>query len=258
MAAGWGIFTNNNRGCFMKASCPGLRYLLLGLLFLFAVGPIALYAQPKAGQQSVETLLPSDGITVDVMQLVHPPRMEELTKKLAAAIAKNPEWWASHVKKAKPGEPVEYDVRLGVTQAEFTEYLALTKKGVYKKVAAAKVEVKRDGDRVVLSFGDQLPNLKTLELDLKADVVTTPFGVASNKTQIVASDGQTATGPWDGVQWKVAKVEEKPARSTSMQIALGKLKESGRGILYYNLSQVSDQSRVNARYVLQYDLKGHR
>ncbi len=242
----------------MRASTQAVRCSLLGVLVFLVAGPFELRAQKQPTSPSVEALLPSDATTVDVMQITYPPGMEELTKKLAQAIAKNPDWWAEHVKKAKPGEPVAYDARLGLSQDEFTEYLALSKKAAYKKANTAKLNVKRTGERVVLTFDEQLPNLKPIELNLKADVVVTTYGTAASRSQITASEGQTATGPWDGVQWKLVNVEEKPARRTSIQFALGKLKESGRGIIVYNVSQVGEQARLNVRYVFQYDLKRDR
>jgi hypothetical protein len=248
----------NNKGVFMRTSSRAVQCSLLGALIFLVASSIELRAQKQPTSPSVEALLPSDGTTADVMQMTYPRGMDELTKKLAQAIAKNPDWWAEHVKKAKPGQPVAYDVRLGLTQEEYTEYLSLSKKAVFKKVKTAKLNVKRNGERVVLSFDDRLPNLKPIELDLKADVVITTYGTAADRSQITASEAQKATGPWDGVQWKLVSVEEKPARSTSIQFALGKLKESGRGILYYNVSQVSEQSRVNVYYVFQYDFKRDR
>jgi hypothetical protein len=191
------------------------------------------------------------------MQLTFPPRMEELSKKLARAIAKNPDWWADHLKKAKPGEPVAYDVRLGLTKEEYEEYLSLVKKAVFKKVQTGKLNVKH-GERVVLNGDDHLPNFKDIELDLKADAVITPYGTAAERSQITASDSQRASGPWDGVQWKLQKDEREPARSTSVLFALGKLKESGRGVLYYRVMQTSEQPPLNIYYFLEYDLRRDR
>jgi hypothetical protein len=232
--------------------------ILAGIALYVALGAGSSLAKQTASVPEVGELLPADGTAIDVMELKAPPRLEALNKKLQQAVAKDPDWWLAHVQKAKPGEPLPYDARLGLTKEEHGEYLSLTKKITLTKVKAAKVRVQRDGQRIVLSFGDDLPGLKEMVLDLKADTVTTPFGVATERSRIRASEGQRATGPWDGIQWKLEKVEEEPASATSVKFALGKLKESGRGILYFDVKQISEKSRTVLYYLLQYDLKPSR
>jgi hypothetical protein len=195
---------------------------------------------------------------MDLMALKAPPRLEELTKKLRQAVAKDPDWWLAHIQKAKPGEPLPYDARLGLTKEEYKEFLRLGQNMTLTKAKAAKVRVKRDGGRVVLSFGEDLPGFKEVVLDLTADTVTTPFGVTTERSRIRASEGQKATGPWDGIQWKLEKAEEDPARITAVKFALGKLKGSGRGLLYYDVKQVGEKAKTVFSYVLQYDLKPSR
>jgi hypothetical protein len=192
------------------------------------------------------------------MELKAPPRLEELMKRLQEAAAKDPDWWLAHIQKAKKGEPLPYDERLGLTKAEYEEMSDLDKKMTLGKVKTAKVRVSREGQRSVLSFGDELPGLKEVVLDLKADTVTTSFGVTTDRSEIKASEGQKATGPWDGIQWKLQKFEEQPMRATSVKFALGKLKESGRGILYYDVKQIGEKSKNVFYYVLVYDLKQTR
>jgi hypothetical protein len=220
-----------------------------------ALGAGNLLAQQTAPASDVGDLLPADGTTVDVMERKVPPRMMELTKKLEDAIGKDPDWWLAHLRKAKPGEPVSYDPRLGVTKKEYEEYIALRKKITLTKVRTAKVRVQRGGQRIMLSFGEDLPAMKEVVLDLKADTVRTPFGVTTERSRIKASDGQTATGPWDGIQWRLEKVEKEPATRTSVSFAVGKLKDSGRGILIYEVRRVAEKSKTGASYILQYDLK---
>jgi hypothetical protein len=197
-------------------------------------------------------LLPSDGVTVDVMQPAFSKRLQELAVKLQAALAKDPEWAQSHVSKAKPGEPLAYDEKLGLTKEEYDEFLALTKKGGMSKVASEPIRVLREGDRVVLQFGARFQGMERIELDLKKDSASTPAGEVADRKPISASE-RAGPGPWDGVQWKSKGFEEDISRP-SMSLALGKLKGSGKGILYYRARAAPSNSAAPVQYVLFYDL----
>jgi hypothetical protein len=222
-----------------------------GVGVLLMVTGAAIAAEPPP--VDVSRLLPGDGVTVDVMQPTFPKRLQELAVKLQAALAKDPAWTKSHVSQAKPGEPLPYDEKLGLTKAEYEEFLELTKKGGMAKVADAKVRVQRDGDRVVLHFGKRFQGMEKIEVDLKNDSASTPAGMVATRQAIKASSEQAATGPWDGVQWKSKGFEEDISRP-SVSLAVGKLEATGRGILYYRVRPGNSNSAAAVQYVLFYDL----
>lgn len=233
-----------------------LKWQILGsALIALTSGSIA-FAQ--ASPVEVVALLPVDGVAVDVMQPVFPKRMQDLGMRLQTALAKDPEWTKSHTAKAKPREPLPYDEKLGLTRAEYEEFLGLANKGGggLAKVAGAKVRVLRDGDRVVLQFGKQFRGMEKIEVDLKKDTVSTPAGILGDRQAIAATPNQAATGPWDGFQWKSKGFEEDLTRP-SVSLALGKLKATGRGILYYRLKP-GTSGVAPADYVLFYDLRKSR
>jgi hypothetical protein len=225
-------------------------FLGTGVLLILMRAGIALAEPPSV---DVATLLPSDGVTVDVMQPDFPKRAQQLAMKIQGALAKDPVWTKSHVSKAKPGEPLPYDEKLGLTRAEYEEFLAFTKKGGMTKVATAKIRVQRDGDRVVLQFGKRFLAMERIEVDLKKDSASAPAGMLADRKVIVASSEQAATGPWDGIQW-TSKGFEQDLTRPSVSLAVGKLKATGRGILYYRVKPGTSTSTAPVQYVLFYDL----
>ncbi len=97
-------------------------------------------------------------LTVDVMENALPLLATELAARMQVAIAKNPQWWAEHVKKAQPGEPLPYDPRIGVTESEYKEFLTLSKKMTLQKTTEATLAISRKGDDVyILDGGPVLP-----------------------------------------------------------------------------------------------------
>src|SRR5687767_11821733 len=73
----------------------------------------------------VREWLPTGRVAVEVMEQHAPPRLAELTQKFQAAVAKNPGWFQEHVRQTPDGEPIAYDARTGLTEAEFQEFLVL-------------------------------------------------------------------------------------------------------------------------------------
>lgn len=228
------------------------------MVIVVALGAANSLAQVANSAPDISDLLPADATIVDVMELRAPARMVELTKKMQEAVAKDPDWWRSHLAKAKPGEPLSYDVRTGWTKSEYEDFLSLRSKMTVVKVNTAKVRVKRDEHQVVISFGEQLSEFGEVVLDTKSDTVTTPFGVAGTRIQISATEKQQATGPWEGIQWKLERVDEESGISTLIKFSLGKLKDNGRGILVYDAKQIGEKSKSSVFHLLQYELKAIR
>src|SRR5689334_17788979 len=102
-----------------------MRVVLIILLFVL---------QSLAGESSSTALfkladvLPSGRWEIEPMTVQFSDRAEELTLKFQAAVATNQDWFLEHVKQAKPGQPLDYDPRLGVTKEEWAEYLREAKK----------------------------------------------------------------------------------------------------------------------------------
>jgi len=228
--------------------------LFLSVLWI-ALPASSVTAQEAKTAAELIHLLPKDGATVDVLQLAPSPRSTELAKKLQNAAAKDPDWWKSHVSKAKMGQPLPYDAKMGLTKEEYQEFLDLSKKRSLTKVKSVKVNVKRGDNLATLTFGNALPGLSEAIINLKDDSVKTPFGVTDTRNAVVADPGQRVTGPWDGTEWRLEQGSPTTGELTIVKFAIGKLKDTGRGILYYDVNQTSKGARVRHQYILQYDLK---
>jgi hypothetical protein len=209
---------------------------------------------PTPTASDIQALVPPDGTIAHVMQPVAPARLTALTTKLQLAAQKQPEWWMAQIRKARPGEPVPYDPRLGLTKAEYEEFLRLWGAFTLRKVKTTKLNVKREGRKVTFHGGEGLPHLKGVVLDLATGAVTTPFGTAAQCTRIRASSEQKVTGPWNGVQWELERVNDQTGLGTVVKFALGRLRPSGRGLLHYEVLQVTGQSRTEIDDLIEYDL----
>ncbi len=98
-------------------------------------------------------------------------------------------------------------------------------------------------DSYLLDGGDTLPDLTGIVIDLKKDLVKTPYGVAQTRTAVDAPD-TSAFGAWTGVEWK----------GEDVTFALGRLKATGRAVLWYDVMSDTGKGPVALMRVLNYDV----
>jgi len=204
--------------------------------------------------QGPRTVITEGSLLVDVMQLVPPRRAIELTKRLQEAARQNPEWFLEHVSRAEPGKPLPYDSRLGLSELEYKEFLALAKEWTTQKTAEAMLLVSSGGNDVyVLDGGQALPDLTGIEIDLQHDLVRTPFGTTTERSEIHAPE-HSALGAGDGVQWRLDVPGPDVIPDRVVNLALGRLKRSGRCVLYYDVKKFGSDGLKRITYTLYYDL----
>src|SRR2546423_817311 len=114
-----------------------------------------------AGESSAPALfrladvLPSGRCEIELMTIEFSDRAKELTLKWQAAVATNKDWFLERFKHAKPGKPLDYDPRLGVTKEEWAEYL---REAENRHLASTGTRVpcifRRKGETLSLDIGD--------------------------------------------------------------------------------------------------------
>ncbi len=217
------------------------RRSVLALLLLALPGTALTQSKPQSPPvpgMAVAALLTTGTIAVDVMQFSAPPRLTELTARLQQAAQRDPEWFTAYVQSATPGEPLPYHPKLGLSEPEYREMLALTGSTRLAPVARAELTIEAMPYGWELDGGEALPELRGVEIDTLLGQIRTPMGRTTEVTAILASEHQRATGPWDGVQWKHQDSTILSGHGTSITFALGRLRDSGRVLLYYDAGQL--------------------
>ncbi len=217
-------------------------------------------ASPKTSQSlEIANLLPIGNVHVEAMRLEPSPRLTELGRKLQAAMQKRPQWFMAQVQKAKPGQPIPYNTKLGLTKAEYKEFMSsFPTKMQLHKVGEGDLTIKADGTKRIFDGGTDLTDFTGIEVDLAQRTVKTPRGLLRKTTPIKANAGQAAIGQWDGTEWKLENVihVDNPALLTGsiVEFSLGKVKASGKAQLRYKAQQVeAGKPKANFEYILRYD-----
>lgn len=205
--------------------------ILSGLLLVLCA--LSLSAQTNLSDE-IKKLLPVGKCQVDVMEVAYPKRFQELAEKLQIAIATNRDWWIDAVKKAKPGEPLPYDPRLGMTKEEYAEFSSLAEKRTMEKIGNGILQVQTNANANSYKFegGSTLPDLTGMEIDLEKLTVFTPFATLANPSPETSSGGP-ALGAFSGYQWYFETGDVDKGNVTTVSFLVGRLKQTGRKFIYY-------------------------
>jgi hypothetical protein len=202
------------------------------------------YADPR------DVLVPGR-FQVDVVDIDVPARIQELTQRLLHAIRDNPDLWTRLANQASPGEPLPYDPALGLSKAEYEELLVSDRQTRIKKYADAILAITEDQSGVLRLDGEELlPELTGIEIDLKGDVVRTPYGVLTRGTEVDAPK-ESIHGIWKGTEWRFQSFT--PGEFTDVKFAVGRLGKDGRSLLYYEVKRFDGVDKTRISRTLYFD-----
>jgi len=232
--------------CSLALSCGGSTSR--------SAGPASSAGAPSSpSSDRARDFIPKGDVRVDIME-VQPPsgRLAALLEKVHSKQASDPDVFLKGVENSQPGE---YNPEFGLTRTEFEEFLQESKTLRVAKTGESVLGFVPAGDsRFRLKGGNRLKDLDGVTIDLKRNVVETPYGVCRNRSEVVASADQTTTGPWNGPEWKLEE-GDLSSTLTVVSFAVGRLVDSGRGILYYeakrgNRRGLDASTRIAVEYTL--------
>jgi hypothetical protein len=166
--------------------------------------------------------------------------MTALTQRMQQAIQADPTWWQEQVRQAVPGEPLPYHAKLGLTEAEYREFLALTDSVQMKPVRTAEVVIEASRTGWIFGTASSIAGLRNVEIDTITSVVHSPFGDLGAADPITPGAGQRATGPWGGPRWSLEVVDTTTLTGTVAQFAIGKHTQTGRTIIYFDAKSMKN------------------
>jgi hypothetical protein len=205
------------------------------------VAPFALAAE--APKVLSDYMIPNTLLKGEVVVVVPPKELDKYIAKVEEAARKNPDWFREHAKKGKPGVPLPYDEKLGLTKEEYDDYLKFWGKREFKGIEAVPIRLSAGSDgRWSIIVGGRAQTVSTLKFDPKTDVFKSPNGELK-RIEDVNADANSTLGAWTGHEWKF---EEKTGLGTIKEnFAVGKTGDKKYGLLVYRLQEVSEQgSRI--------------
>ena len=215
--------------------------LLVLAVQLLAVGGANAQTVPKVFKQY---LLP-DVLVKGAVIVVLPPRdIQKYIAKVEKAAETNEEWFREYSKNAKPGVPLPFHEKIGLTKEEYAAYLDLWNQREYKVIPNGKVAIRLEqpkaGEWMVRVTGEGSP-IALLRYDEEKDQVKSPNG-AMERIADIEADPMSILGAWTGQEWTFQ--EETSLGKTKENFAVGKLADGKTGLLVYRLQEVSSTGRL--------------
>ena len=210
--------------------------------FVFSVLSFALmavgFSQEKAPKALADYLQPGISVKGDVVVVVPPDEIKTYIKKVDEARRADPEWFREHSKSAKPGIPLPFHEKLGLTKTEYAEYRKLWDQRKMEPVPRGQVILRLEeanGKWLIRASGPAW-EFTTMRYDPKADTFTSING-AMKRIEDVKADKDSILGAWSGKEWKMENADG--ISITKENLAIGKLDDGSYGLLIYRLQEIS-------------------
>ncbi len=214
------------------------------------VGLISLAGMASAGEppKVLSDYIDKDVIVKgEVVKMDFPKEFFKFKELLEKAEAKDPKWFQEHLAKSGPDNPIPaYDAKLGMTQAEYDNYLKLWEKRGYKRIEDGQVELmlqeQAPGEWVVNVSGKGMP-VSLIKYVEKTDTFKS-FNGEMKRIADIDMKPTSVYKEWKGHEWRY--FNEGPLVKTKENFAIGRTGDKRYGILIYSLQEVSVQGQILA------------
>jgi hypothetical protein len=191
---------------------------------------------PKVFAGLFEQNIPIKG---EIGVVIPPPEIDKYVAKVEAAARKDLKWFREFSSQAKPGAPLPYDERLGLTKPEYEEYLALWSKREFKLREEVMLLLRQNaGDSWSLTATGGASLFSTLRYDAKNDSFRSPNGELK-RIDDVKADSTSILGEWSGSEWKFE--EETGLGKIKENFAIGRFAGNHHGIIVYRAQELSTE-----------------
>lgn len=168
-----------------------------------------------------------------------PPEIEKYIVKVEAAARKDPEWFREFTASAKPGTPLPFHEKLGLTQEDYEDYLALWAAREFKPTKEVMLMLRETfGETWTLTASSEADSLSTLRYNPKKDIFRSPNGELKRLEDIQA-DAESILGAWTGKEWRFE--EDTGLGKIKENFAMGTMTGTGFGLVIYRAQEISTE-----------------
>jgi hypothetical protein len=204
-----------------------------------AVSLIANLAAAEAPKVFAGLLEPGVPVRGQIGMVVPPQEIDKYVAKVEASARKDPKWFREFSATAKPGVPLPFDERLGLTKEEYADYLALWNKREFKPMEEVMLLLRQSsGGTWTINSTGKASALSTLRYAEKEDLFRSPNGELK-RIEDIKADPASILGEWTGSEWKFE--EETSLGKTKENIALGRYTDNKFGLVVYRAQELSTE-----------------
>jgi hypothetical protein len=184
-------------------------------------------------------LRPDTPVKGQIGMVLPPKEIDKYVAKVEAAARLDVKWFREFSKTAKPGVPLPYDEKLGLTKEEYASYLETWAKREFKPMEEVMLLLRKGaGGSWVITGTGAASAVSTLRYDTKSETFRSPNGEMKRIDDINA-DAQSILGAWTAKEWKFD--EESSLGKTKENFAIGRFTGQPFGLIVHRVQELSSE-----------------
>lgn len=216
---------------------------LLTLLSILGLAALPTLAEDKVPAVFAGFLTPDVAVKGEVVVIIPPDEIQKYIDTVEASAKADPVWFEEYSKDSKPGIPLPFHDKLGLSKDEYADYLKLWDAREMEPVPQGELIVRLEktdkGDWMVRVTGKG-SDITTMRYDEEKDTFTSINGTLA-RIEDIKADKRSILGEWVGKEWKLE--QDDGFGITKENLAVGKLTDGSYGLLVYRLQEVSTSGR---------------
>jgi hypothetical protein len=205
---------------------PIITFFGLTLMMMIMAGCAA--QKSSANHFKFGQVIPTGKITVEVLEIRFSKRTEELALQMNSAVATNQDWWMEYIKQHHDDYPLPYHTNIGLTQAEYAEYLdGANRTRHLHKVSDAYIIFGRQGDLISIDLGDENSPVAKWRLNALTGELLLPIGKSVKPVWVSGDDLTQPIGAFEGYRWNYESPSEAPSNRNIASLDIYRQKPSG-------------------------------
>jgi len=186
-------------------------------------------------------LKPEQNVKAELVVVLPPTEIQTYINKVKEASKKDPEWFREYSEKSKPGIPLPFDEKLGLTQSEYQKYRELWDKREFKAIQQVGLRLEESDGKWKIRATGEAARLSLLRYLPEDDIMVSTNGKLG-RIEDIDAPAESILGAWKGHEWKFE--EETALSKVKENFAIGETADKKFVLIVYRLQDITAEGSV--------------
>ncbi|MFU8892238.1 MAG: hypothetical protein ACNA8L_01290 [Luteolibacter sp.] len=178
-------------------------------------------------------------VRAQIGMVVPPAEIDKHVAKVEAAARLDPEWFQEYSTTSSPGTPLPFHEKLGLTRAEYDDYIVLWRKREFRPMEEVMLLLRKStGDNWTIIATGEAGAISTLRYQTESGSFRSPNGELV-RIEDIKAEPDSILGEWSGPEWRFD--EETTLGKTKENFALGRFADGKNGLVVYRVQEISSE-----------------